>query len=443
MEGVTKSRLIDRIALVLFLWSAAVLLFGYGVFVGRYHVFPYRWLADAAKTSREIISTRQFTPHHLSPARYDFSGVRIHDKNSISPGVTLLTGYWRNFDWKAGIRLIDSKGSVLHQWKTDPAEIWRTSPHVDHVRGTKNISENYIHGCYLFNNGDVIFSIEHLGLVRMNSHGNVLWKLPYRTHHSVTRDEYGHFWVCGTKWLEDTPEGLERLALYPGLKLPVAEDFALLVTEHGEIIREISILKALFHSGHQKLIWQTGAPRSGDILHTNDVEPLFSAMADQYPMFNSNDIIVSTRYLNMVFVIDVETERIKWLSGGFLQQHDPDFVGNGHISVFDNNNDGSSEGDYLGGSRILMLKVGSDEISVLYPKIGTQRFYTEMGGKIQRLKNGNLLITEARPGRVFEVDETGRTVWEWVSERYDSKLVPEILEGTRYALTAEQISRWN
>ncbi len=36
-------------------------------------------------------------------------------------------------------------------------------------------------------------------------------------------------------------------------------------------------------------------------------------MADQYPLFNANDIIVSCRSLSAIFVIDVETERIKWL----------------------------------------------------------------------------------------------------------------------------------
>lgn len=71
-----------------------------------------------------------------------------------------------------------------------------------------------------------------------------------------------------------------------------------------------------------------------------------------------------------------------------------------------------------------------------------QRFYTKHGGKVQRLENGNLLITEARRGRVFEVDEAGRTVWEWVAQRYNSKLVPEVLEGTRYALSAEQVAAW-
>ena len=114
-----------------------------------------------------------------------------------------------------------------------------------------------------------------------------------------------------------------------------------------------------------------------------------------------------------------------------------------YISVFNDNADGSDDVDYLKGSRILTCKVGSSEELVLYPKLPSQRFYTKHGGKVQRLENGNLLITEARRGKVFEVDETGRTVWEWVAQQCNSKLVPEVLEGTRYALSAEQFAAWN
>jgi hypothetical protein len=39
-------------------------------------------------------------------------------------------------------------------------------------------------------------------------------------------------------------------------------------------------------------------------------------------------------------------------------------------------------------------------------------------GDAQRLEGGNILITEATFGRVFEVTEKGRIVWEWVNEEF-------------------------
>lgn len=446
-----KTNIIDRIAVILFLLSAGVFVFGYGVMVGKYKFFPYSIWADMEIAFRVATglyekpgqkSIHPNIPHHLSPAYYDYAGVRIYDAGAMARGVTLLTSYWHSLNWRPGIRLIDSTGKILHHWKVDPAEIWPVSPHSDYVGRRKNTSDNYIHGCYLFDNGDVIFNVEYMGMVRMNADGKVLWTLPYRTHHSVHRGDDGHFWVCGLKWIKDNPEGRARLAQFPGLNLPVAEDFALKVSEEGEILREISILKVLYLNGYQQLIRQMSGGRSNDILHTNDIEPLSYGLANRYPLFNAGDILVSCRYLNAIFVMDPETEKIKWMCSRFLQQHDPDFLKDGWICVFDNNTDGSDQGQYPGGSQIVAVKPGRNQIRMLYPKTGEQEFYTAHGGKIQYCANGNLLITESRRGRVFETDPSGRTVWEWVQERFNDKLIPEVLEGTRYNLTAEQVAEW-
>jgi hypothetical protein len=97
---------------------------------------------------------------------------------------------------------------------------------------------------------------------------------------------------------------------------------------------------------------------------------------------------------------------------------------------------------YLGGSQIVEINPNNDSVRVVYPTIASKPFYTPFGGKVQELANGNLLITEARRGRIFEVSKEGATVWEWVTEKYDGELVPEILEGTRYNLTSGHVSRW-
>ena len=111
------------------------------------------------------------------------------------------------------------------------------------MAGKRNGSTNYIHGTYLFENGDILFNIEYLGLTRMNAKGDILWKLPYRTHHSIDRDETGHFWVCGMKWVEDNEAGRERQKRFPGLRFPFAEEYALQVSEDGKILKEISLLE--------------------------------------------------------------------------------------------------------------------------------------------------------------------------------------------------------
>jgi hypothetical protein len=88
------------------------------------------------------------------------------------------------------------------------------------------------------------------------------------------------------------------------------------------------------------------------------------------------------------------------------------------------------------------VDTNTKETKVLYPVTDTQNFHTPAGGKAQILSNDNILITEAQRGRVFEVDRSGKTVWEWVSEPYNNELIPEVLEGTRYSITPEQIATW-
>lgn len=429
----------EKLLPLFFLMSAAFLSFLYGVSVGRFELFPYTFLSSSYNQFKRNFER----PHQLFPIRHLESGAKSHYPGETGPGLTLLTSYWRELDWKPGIRLIDAKGKVLHEWRTDPAEIWPTSPYSDFKAGTKNVSSNYVHGSYLFENGDVLFNIEYMGLARISACGDIVWRLPYRTHHSIFRDESGDFWVSAMKWIEDTADGKERLARYPGLVPPVVEDFALKVSPDGEILQEISLLSALYKNGYEHLFWKIHRVFTEDVTHTNEIESLSASMADQYPLFDTGDLVVSMKAINSVFVLDPVTMEIKWLSIDlFLDQHDPEFIGDGWIAVFDNNWDGSPTGEYLGGSRIAATKPGTDYVRVLYPTERSKPFYTGAGGKFQILNNGNLLITEARAGRVFETDSLGRIVWEWVQEPYDDELVPEVLEGSRYDITPARVSQW-
>ncbi|PSQ69065.1 MAG: hypothetical protein BRD31_06445, partial [Bacteroidetes bacterium QH_2_64_26] len=79
--------------------------------------------------------------------------------------------------------------------------------------------------------------------------------------------------------------------------------------------------------------------------------PLPSAMADEHPLFKSGDLVVSVKRLHLVFVFDPDSMTVKWhASDPFVAQHDPDFIGDGWIAVFDNQDDGTGRGSLLGGS---------------------------------------------------------------------------------------------
>ena len=442
-----KTNLIPR---TLFTVAVLFLVFLWGFASSHFGWFPHAFLSEALDQGAELSKAVEVADHHLHPARHDLEGVvayqgdeRIpHEALDPEPGTyTLLSSYWPDTGGQPGLRLIDQAGNIVHHWKVDGSDV--NPALADSIAQALRQATNYVHGSYLFENGDVLFNLEYLGLVRMNAAGDVIWYLDRRTHHSIHRAENGNFWVCETAVL---PAQEQVSARFPGLVAPVYEDRVLEVTPEGRIVKELSVLGALYDSEFKNRLWTSGM-LTADVLHLNDVEPLPADMADQYPLFEAGDLLVSMRNVSMLAVLDRDTGRIKWsFTGPILLQHDPDFIGDGWISIYDNNSDGTETGELLGGSRLVAIRPHTGERKLIYPTPGPTRerpFYSKVGGKAQLLRDGHWLITEATAGRVFEIDEKGRTVWEWGQQRAgDGGSISEVLEGTRYHLDPEAVGKW-
>ena len=444
---------------------AACLFFAFlgGFVASHFKWFPHSFLAPALDQGAQVFSGEATKLHHQAPARHDFEGVMAYDQDGkqipseavpAGDGVILLTSFWPEYDWRPGIRLIDRTGKTLHHWDVDLDRIWPESPYQDGAESFYG-NENYIHGSYLFDNGDVLFNVEYMGLVRLDKNGSIVWKLDRHTHHSVTRDEDGNFWVCEMNWITDVNVALTR---FFGLIPPFTEDCALKVSPAGEVLESISILEIVCNTEFRSLLWRAGPhvpTRTTDPLHMNDVEPLPSKLADQYPLLAAGDLVVSLYQPNLVFVFDPKTKKVKWSKvTPLVHQHDPDFIGDGWISVFNNNADGTPAGIILGGSTQLDFHTSTGEMRQTYPRLPApkasgahkpeRQFYTPVGGKSQLLANGNWLLTEAVGARILEVNTLGRTVWEWAQQRQDDgKMISEVLEGTWYPYSAEQVRSWS
>ena len=191
-----------------------------------------------------------------------------------------------------------------------------------------------IHGAVLLENGNLVFNFEYLGLVCLDFQGNVVWRLPYMTHHSVTRADDGNLWVCGQIY-RTTPK--ERI---PNLELPFREDMLLEVTPEGKIEHEWSVIDLLWKNDKQGLLYLRNnnrrIPRNrGEAFHLNDVEPFPARL--EGGLFQKGDVLVSLRNVSTVFVFNRNDEKIKFIrTGPFVRQHDPDFLDGNRISVFDN-----------------------------------------------------------------------------------------------------------
>ncbi|MEO1019317.1 MAG: arylsulfotransferase family protein, partial [Pseudomonadota bacterium] len=290
-----------------------------------------------------------------------------------------------------------------------------------------------MHGMALFPNGDIVFNFEGIGVVRIDRCGEILWSLPNYGHHSVFLDDEGDIWVSAARGSQDPKTGL------PSINGPVYDEIILQLSPEGEVMREISILDSIYRSGREGLLLAKGRTANThteeqgmDLIHLNDVEVLDEAKAGSFPLFEAGDIMISLRNINAVLVLDGETEEVKWsITGPFVAQHDPDFLEDGTISIFDNHR---FDGNWAGRpkrSRIVVVDPETSGFRVAYGDQEDQAFYTPRLGKHQYLPNGNILISESQGGRVFEVTPGGDVVWAYVN-RWDEDEVAWIVEGLRY-----------
>ncbi|MFO1049980.1 MAG: arylsulfotransferase family protein, partial [Geminicoccaceae bacterium] len=201
------------------------------------------------------------------------------------PGVTLLTGL---FDNEVSAILVGLDGTELHRWPIRFHEVWGEAAHLGPAEVPFNDWDTMIHGIVLFPNGDIVFNLEDRGLARMDRCGEVLWRLPYRTHHAVTMDEAGKLWVMGLK-----EPSTERDPRFPGLFPPYRHETILQVDpDSGRILQEISLLEVIYRSRYEGVLFADGSEWPGDRtrgvtdpLHANHVEVLDSRLAPAFPQF--------------------------------------------------------------------------------------------------------------------------------------------------------------
>jgi hypothetical protein len=430
-----------------FVISLMVLSFLYG-FAARWHGwFPNTVLEQASQKITALSSTWSPESALLRARVYDREGVQIKDAQQIQPGLTVVTSSWTGEGGlKPEIRLLDKRGNVVHARRID-----RGSLFPDSALGLRGGDPNrrILNGSYLLPNGDVLVNLEYIGTARLDACGRVQWTSVEGNHHSIAQAADGSFWIPGTSQRLRTstpahPDGI------PGFDDPVYLDWILHISEQGELLDKINVIDLLYANGLERYISKvnqpqagTGGPRKNDITHMNDVEPLPPSLAAEYPLFESGDLLMSLRNLHLILVVDPKSKEVKWhASAPFIQQHDADFVGDGWIGVFDNNEDFTKRGTMLGGSRIVTLQPHTDSMAVRFPTPRSESLYTDVWGKWQQLDNGNMLLTESSAGRVAEVTPNGRTVWEWVHAPYEESNVPAVTKAARHDLTREDIATW-
>jgi hypothetical protein len=374
-----------------------------------YHIFPYQVFELAYDGLLEISASQGFAWYYNRVEDRGTGSPRANDQ--VCEGLNLVTKVIS--DRRLQVEIADLNGRTLHEWPIDWFTIWPDPEHIPAWRVPKTKPGAVIHGTQLMENGDLVFNFEFDGMVRLDRHGKVVWRLPCLTHHSIHLGDDGNLWVCSRKAY------VERDPRFPNREPPFEEDTILEVTPDGKVAAEWSVDDLLEANGFAGLRylgtlenWSTQIEIEGDTLHLNDVEPFPETMEEGF--FRRGDIMVSLRNINTVFVFNRNDGKIKFISTGrFVRQHDPDFMDGNRFSVFDNNNIAPKAHGQQ--SRIVIISAPDNTMEVFFEGNARVPFYTTIMGKHQWLPNGNLLITESVEGRAFEINHRGEVVWEYVN----------------------------
>jgi hypothetical protein len=325
-------------------------------------------------------------------------GVVQHDRKSASPGYNLLlSGH------APAAYLLDMEGEILHSWAATFSEVWPESQ-LGPAQGRR---ESFWKRAYLYPNGDLIAMFERLGLVKLDRRSRILWRFKGPVHHDLDVDEDGRILT-----LTRRVHKIRRI----DAKHPTVEDFLVILDAEGRQLEEISILEAVERSHYANLLKMRTAAggilnMKGDVLHTNTVTVLDGRVAFPLPWFKKGNLLLALRSLDLVAVLDPRKRALVWgLTGMWIRPHEPVLLESGRILVFDNEG-GAHDG--VEASRALELDILSQEIKWSYA--GPPDFYSSICGLVQRLSNGNTLITVSTEGRVIEVTPAGRVVWEYLN----------------------------
>jgi hypothetical protein len=372
------SSLVDRAAAAAFVLGLAALVFGYGFLAGKRGLPPHDQVAAMEEAANAFYKTylqpaSRAAGDLLLPARDAGRAAEArayaHDPARTAPGPTFLTLYTKE-GFEA--RLVAPDGAVLHRWRVSHSQAFPEPRHL-----LWKAPDEFIvwHGAKPYPNGDVVFNFQDKsfpyggGLVRLDKDSRVVWALPENTHHDVEADPGdGSLWVPGMRY---RPEGLPEV---PGMKPWFYEDTVLRVSaDGGEVLGEVSVLKALAASypGLLSINYEDHLRlEAQDPLHLNAAEPLPAALAPDFPGLAAGDLLVSLRSINAIAVIDPGTGRAKWaLAGPFAKQHDPDWLPDGRIMLFDNRGGDPA----CGGSRVLEIDYATQAVTWSYDACAAPR----------------------------------------------------------------------
>jgi hypothetical protein len=343
-----------------------------------------------------------FTEEQVNP---DSIGVIRWDRDRAWPGYNIYCSAAT-----PEVLLVDMGGAVVHRWSLSLEE----SRAIEHA--------------LMLPDGDVITLNKRVGIARLTWDSEIVWENPLHAHHDIQQLADGTFLV-----LLETSMGYRNLNVVFDEIARLGPDGEVVQTwstyDHlDEIRREFdqrsfldTLLDSLIAAGEEQDVRKgirgllevrkiNPSHRIYNYFHLNTISLLPETdLGLKDERFAPGNLLTCARNVNQIAILDTAME-ITWVWGeGVLEwPHHPTMLKNGNITIFDN-------GTRRGYSSVVEVNPATDKIEWTYVATPPESFFTAQKGSVQRLPNGNTLICEGDRGRVFEVTDDGRIVWEWLN----------------------------
>lgn len=338
-------------------------------------------------------------------------GAIVHDRARVAPGWNLYT------DERDRILAVDAEGALRREWR---------------VPGRTQVELAVpLEGGRL-----VALSVDE-GLTLLERDGSVAWSLDLPCHHDLAvrpGDPPGERVLAVATHREREHAG--RRVLF--------DEVVFVAEATGEPIGEERLprLDSFVHREAWARIQREGEGRP----HPLDAPATGEAPPDErrYDYFHLNslawEVDARGRDALLLCLRNVDTVALVDLAGEVLWHADPRELdwphmprriareggggAPGDVLVFDN-------GRHRGHSRAVAFGP-SGAVTWTWQAEPKEAFYSELRGAVQRLENGNTLLTESERGRAFELAPDGALVWEFRNPERSEGRVRRIYRLMRY-----------
>lgn len=414
---------------LIFIFALCAISFGYGVVTMQYEVFPFRVLKEAklgveawAGVDRKNLNfPKAFEKFEQGaapqPQAKQLEGNAGDEYVLITGGPYQLMERCPRYGCMAWIT--DRSGKIVHTWEVNLDELWSG---LEGIAGEANRLSLYPVGMALGKDGSLVVSFQgretypvHIGIMKADRDGKLLWKRFDRSHHWLTTDEAGQIYTPFGSYVKD----LKHIA-GSGVTVKCATgqsgvDGIRVLSPEGKTVRELTLLDNFVRAGYSGLFY---AVRDGcNLTHLNSVALASASVAKALPGAAVGDLLVSLRETSSVALLDGKTAAVKYMvAGRTAAQHGAQFLPDGTVIALDN-----LGGDRkLGGTRIVRINLVNGTSETVFPK-GDEKdllpVFTDTAGQIDVSPDGKrALLAVTHQGRVIEIDvASGKPLW-----RYDN-----------------------